>query len=89
MLTWESAICYTGFMILANAMEAAQSVDDVAAIRAAFADPGVAVTPGEEYPVGFEGFNDDTGALWMPGTATMVEGGVFVEMEPIQWWLGN
>ncbi len=84
--TWESAIAYSGMMILARAMEAAQSVDDVAAIRAAFAESGIAVLDGAEYPVGFEGFDDTTGALLMPGTATMVEGGVFVEMEPIEWW---
>lgn len=88
-LTWETAICYTGFRILVRAMEAAQSVDDVAAMRSGFAEPGVAVTSGEEYPVGFEGFNDETGALWMPGTATKVENGVFVEMETIQWWLAE
>lgn len=85
--TWESAIAYTGTMILAKAMEAAQSVDDVEAIRAGFDESGVAVTSGDEYPVGFEGINPDTGALFMPGTATMVENGMFVEMEPIQWWL--
>jgi branched-chain amino acid transport system substrate-binding protein len=84
--TWESAIAYCGMMILARAMEAAQSVDDVAAIRAAYADEGIAVLDGAEYPVGYQGFDDATGALWMPGTATMVEGGVFVEMEPIEWW---
>jgi branched-chain amino acid transport system substrate-binding protein len=85
--TWESAIAYTGMMILAKAMDAAQSVDDVAAIRAGFDEPGVAVTSGDEYPIGYEGIDAATGALWMPGTATMVEGGVFVEMEPIQWWV--
>ena len=84
--TWESAIAYSGMMILARAMEEAQSVDDVAAIRAAYAKEGITVLDGEQYPVGYQGFNDTTGALWMPGTATMVEGGVFVEMEPIEWW---
>jgi branched-chain amino acid transport system substrate-binding protein len=85
--TWESAIAYTGFMILARAMDAAQSVDDVAAIRAGFDESGVAVTSGDEYPVGYEGINPQTGALLMPGTATIVENGAFVELEPIQWWI--
>ncbi|MEW6554614.1 MAG: ABC transporter substrate-binding protein [Actinomycetota bacterium] len=85
--TWESAIAYSGMMILARAMEAAESVDDVAAIREGFDQSGVAVLDPEQYPVGYQGIDTTTGALWMPGTATMVEGGVFVEMEPIEWWL--
>jgi len=84
--TWESAIAYSGMMILARAMEAAQSVDDVAAIRAAYAESGITVLDGEKYPVGYQGFNDTTGALWMPATATIVENGVFVEQEPVEWW---
>ncbi|RJP27708.1 MAG: ethanolamine utilization protein EutJ [Actinobacteria bacterium] len=85
-VTWETAICYTGFMILSKAMEAAQSVDDVEAIRAGFADGDVSVTSGDVYPVGFEGIDDETGALLMPGTSTMVVDGVFVPGEPIEWW---
>jgi len=84
--TWESAIAYSGMMILAKAMEAAQSVDDVEAIRAAFDESGVAVLDGAEYPVGYEGINPETGALFMPATATIVENGVFVEQEPVEWW---
>jgi len=87
--TWESAIAYSGMMILAKAMEEAQSVDDVAAIRGAFNVSGITVLSGDEYPVGYEGINPETGALFMPGTATIVENGAFVEMEPIQWWLAE
>jgi branched-chain amino acid transport system substrate-binding protein len=84
--TWESAIAYSGMMILARAMEAAQSVDDVAAIREGFNQSGIAVLDPEAYPVGYQGIDTTTGALWMPGTATIVQGGVFVEQEPIEWW---
>lgn len=84
--TWESAIAYSGMMILARAMKEAQSVDDVEKIRVAFAVSGLTVLDGNEYPVGFQGFNDETGALWMPATATICENGVFVEQEPVEWW---
>ena len=59
-------------------MEAAGSVTDIEAIRAAFAEDGVAVTSGDEFPMGFQGFDDATGALWMPATPAYVEGGQFV-----------
>jgi len=85
-VTWETAICYTGFHILVNAMKEAGSVDDVAAIRAGFAAGNAAVTSGEEFPVAYSGINDDTGALLMPGTATIVENGKFVGMEMVEWW---
>jgi branched-chain amino acid transport system substrate-binding protein len=85
-VTWETAICYTGFHILTEAMKAAGSVDDVDAIRAAFADGNVSVTPGDEWPVGFSGINNDTGALLMPGTATQVKDGQFTQEELIEWW---
>ncbi len=84
--TWESAIAYSGMMILARAMEEAQSVDDVAAIRAAFNKAGIAELDPEKYPVGYQGINPETGALFMPGTATICENGVFVEQEPVEWW---
>jgi len=85
-VTWETAICYTGFHILVNAMKEAGSVDDVAAIRAAFAKGNAAVTSGEEFPVAFSGINNDTGALLMPGTAVVVKDGKFVGMDMIEWW---
>ena len=85
-VTWENAISYTMFVILTRAMEAAGSVDDVAAIRAAYADEGVAVTSGDDFPVGFEGFDDSTGALFMPATSTMVVDGAFQGMDLIYWW---
>jgi len=84
--TWESAIAYSGMRILARAMEEAQSVDDVEAIREAFNVSGVAVLDGAEYPVGYEGINPETGALFMPATATICENGVFLEQEPVEWW---
>ncbi|WP_287153397.1 ABC transporter substrate-binding protein [Candidatus Solincola tengchongensis] len=84
--TWEAAICYTGFHILAKAMQEAGSVDDVAAIRAAFAKGNVSVTSGEELPVEFSGINDQTGALFMPGTSVIVEKGAFQAGEPVEWW---
>lgn len=85
-VTWETAICYTGFHILSRAMEAAGTVDDPAAIRDAFGEDEVAFTSGEEFPVGFSGFNDETGALYMPATATIVENGEFTALEMIEWW---
>lgn len=85
-VTWEAAICYTGFNILVRAMEEAGTVDDPKAIRDAMAEDDIAVTSGEEFPVGYSGINDETGALLMPGTATVVKDGEFVEQEPIEWW---
>jgi branched-chain amino acid transport system substrate-binding protein len=86
MVTWETAINYTMFYILTQAMEAAGSVDDPAAIRAAYADGNVSVTSGDEFPVAFSGINDATGALLMPATATMVVDGAFQAMDLIYWW---
>src|SRR5450756_260414 len=85
-VTWEAAICYTGFNILAKAMEAAGSVDDPKAIRAGFAKSQTSVTSGEEFPVAFSGINKDTGALLMPGTATQVKNGKFTQEQEIKWW---
>jgi branched-chain amino acid transport system substrate-binding protein len=86
MVTWEAAISYTMVYILTQAMEAAGSVDDPAAIRAGYADGDVSVTSGDEFPVGFEGINDATGALLMPATSTMVVDGAFTQMDLIYWW---
>jgi branched-chain amino acid transport system substrate-binding protein len=87
MCTWETCINYTAFRILVRAMKAAGSVDDLDAIRAAFADEGVAVTTAEEkMPVEYEGFQDSTGALLMPGQACIVQNGQFVAGETINWW---
>lgn len=85
-VTWEAAICYTGFNILTKAMEAAGSVDDLKAIRAGFAKSNVSVTSGKEFPVGFSGIKNETGALLMPGTATQVKNGKFTQEQEIQWW---
>ena len=85
-VTWETAICYTGFNILAKAIEAGGSVDDVNAIRAGFAASGVSVTSGDQYPVAFSGIDNNTGALLMPGTATQVKDGKFTQEEMIEWW---
>ena len=84
--TWEAAINYTGFHILVEAMKAAGSVDDVAAIRAAFAKGDVSKTSGEELPVEYEGINDQTGHLFMPGTPVYVKNGQFVPGDMIKWW---
>ncbi len=83
-VTWETAICYTSFHILARAMENAGTVSDIKAIREAF--PESSVTSGEEFPVGYAGINDQTGHLLMPGTMVMVENGEWVPGEPIEWW---
>lgn len=86
MVTWETAICYTGMNILAKAIEAGGDPNDPAAIRAGFASDDVAVTSGEEFPVAFSGINDDTGALLMPATATMVVNGEWADTDLIYWW---
>ncbi len=85
-VTWETAINYTAFYILTQAMEAAGSVDDPMAIREGFAMGNAAMTSGEEFPVEFSGFNDETGALWMPATAAFVVDGEFVSGDLIEWW---
>lgn len=84
--TWEAAICYTGFHILVEAMKEAGSVNDVAAIRAAFAKGDVSKTSGEKFPVEFSGINDQTGALLMPGTTVEVKNGAFEPGELMEWW---
>ena len=86
LVTWESAISYTMMYILSQAIEAGGDPMDPMAIRAGFADGDVSVTSGDEFPVGFEGINDDTGALYMPATATMVVDGAFQAMDLIYWW---
>ena len=88
-VTWETAICYTGFYILTQAMEAAGSAEDIDAIREGFTLSDASMTSGDEFPVEFSGFDDATGALWMPATATMVVDGAFVAGEPIEWWLAE
>ena len=84
--TWETVIHYSAFHILARAIEKAGTVEDVKAIRDAFNAEGVAILPGEEYPMQFSGINPATGALFMPATASYVEGGKFVPLEMIEWW---
>lgn len=84
-VTWETAICYTSFHILAEALKEAGSVDDVEAIRAAFPKGNVSMTSGDKFPVEFDGILD-TGALCMPATATMVVDGKFLESELVRWW---
>ena len=86
LVTWETAICYTGFNMLVSAMKEAGSVTDVTAIRAGFAKGDASVTSGEEFPVAFSGIDNATGALWMPGTATIVENGQFIGSDMIEWW---
>jgi branched-chain amino acid transport system substrate-binding protein len=87
--TWESAINYTAFHILTQAMINANSVDDLDAIRAGFATNDASVTSGDEYPVGYSGINPDTGALFMPGTPAEVKDGQFVEGQRVDWWLSS
>jgi branched-chain amino acid transport system substrate-binding protein len=88
-VTWEAAICYTGFHILTEAMKSAGSVSDLTAIRAGFAANGVAMTSGDEYPVQFSGINNDTGALFMPGTPVFVKDGQFQPGTEVDWWLAQ
>jgi branched-chain amino acid transport system substrate-binding protein len=85
-VTWETAICYTGFYILTQAMEAAGNAEDPMEIRKGFAMNDAAMTPGTEFPVEFSGFNDETGALWMPATSCIVVNGEFVAGDLIEWW---
>ncbi len=86
-VTWETCINYSATRVLIKAMEAAGSVDDVEAIRAAFADPGVCLTPAEEgFPIQYEGFNDETGHMLTPGQDCIVKDGTWVTTEPIYWW---
>jgi branched-chain amino acid transport system substrate-binding protein len=83
-VTWETAICYTGFHVLVEAMKKAGSVDDIKAIRAAF--PEAAFTSGKEFPVEYSGMNKDTGAMYMPGNSTQVKDGQFTIEGEVRWW---
>lgn len=82
--TWEAAICYTSFHVLTEAMVNAGSVDDVRAIRKAFAES--ATTDTSVLPVGVFGLDDTTGAMLIPATTTVVKDGNFIDHEFHYWW---
>lgn len=84
---WETCINYTAFMILAKAMEAAGSVDDVFAIRDAFAEGDVSFTDPDVYPIGYNGIIDETGQLLMVGQIAFIENGQVTSLPAIEWWL--
>jgi branched-chain amino acid transport system substrate-binding protein len=83
-VTWETVFCYMMFFMLVDSMKIAGSVDDVEAIRAAFAKNCVADPA--EYPVACAGINDSTGQMLTPTQYGIVENGQFKAEPPIEWW---
>jgi branched-chain amino acid transport system substrate-binding protein len=83
---WEQCINYTGFHVLVKAMEAAGSVDDVYAIRDAFAEGEVSIMDPEVFPIGYYGVVDETGQLLMVSQIAFVQNGEFQQLEAIEWW---
>jgi branched-chain amino acid transport system substrate-binding protein len=82
-VTWETIINYCMFYMLVDSMEIAGSVDDVEAIRAAFAENSV--TTGDRFPLEFDGI-DASGQLHMPGQCGIVINGQFQAQPLIEWW---
>jgi len=82
-VTWEAAIHYTATHVLAEAMAAAGSADDSAAIAGAFS----AVLPvfGTAFPCEFHGITD-AGRLHAVGSIAMVKEGAFQPPITIYWW---
>jgi hypothetical protein len=66
-------------------MKIAGSVDDVEAIRAAFAKNST--SSGDNFPVEFSGIDNATGQLYMPGQCGIVLNGQFQEQPVVEWWL--
>jgi branched-chain amino acid transport system substrate-binding protein len=85
-VTWEAAIQYTSTYILAKAMEAAGSVDDIFAIRAAI--NGVLPVYGTEFPYEFHGITD-AGRLHAVGSIAMIQDGAYQPPITIYWWPQN
>lgn len=83
-VTWESAINYTGMFILKRAIEDANTIEDVAAIRKSLAK--ALPVSGEEFPVAIEGI-EDKGLMHMPSAITMVKNGQYLfSKDLIYWW---
>jgi branched-chain amino acid transport system substrate-binding protein len=84
LVTWETAINYTMFNLLVDSMKIAGSVDDIAAIRAAFAKNTTADP--SNFPVEFGGFDNANGQMYMPTQYGIVLNGKFNAQEPYYWW---
>lgn len=82
-LTWETAINYTSMIMLKNAMEAAESVDDPMAIRKAIA--GVLPMSGDEFPIPLDGI-EDKGLMHMPSAITLIKNGEYTLADNIIYW---
>ncbi|MBS4022720.1 MAG: ABC transporter substrate-binding protein [Dethiobacter sp.] len=83
MNTWESVLNYTMTHKLALAMQAAGSVDDVAAIVAAY--PKVYPIKGDTYPVEYFGV-EAGGATYLPAMVQTIEAGKYSKPALYVWW---
>jgi len=84
--TWESVLNYTHAHALAQAIEAAGSVDNPAAIRAAF--PKVFPMLGDKYPVELWGITTTGILIYHPLVQTMRHGR-FTQATGYIWWLNT
>jgi branched-chain amino acid transport system substrate-binding protein len=86
--TWESSLHYLMLHSLARAIEAAQSVDDVYKIRAAY-PKGLPMTLGD-YPAGFPmellGMSDD-GRWYMFTSIQPMSNGKLEQISQYAWWV--
>lgn len=84
LVTWETAINYTGMFVLKKAMEDADTIDDLAAIRDSFKK--ALPVSGEEFPVAIDGI-EGKGLMHMPTAITMVQNGEYIYAKDlIYWW---
>ena len=83
MNTWESALNYTAMHLLAKAMVAAGTVDDVPAIRAAF--PKAFPLLGDKFPTEFFGISD-VGRVHLEAAVQMIKNGKYTNPDLYVWW---
>jgi branched-chain amino acid transport system substrate-binding protein len=86
MNTWEAALNYTAMYGLAKAMTAAGTVQDVAAIRAAF--PKAFPLLGDKFPTEMFGIAAD-GRIHLIAAIQTVKNGKYTQPEMVVWWLKN
>lgn len=86
MNTWESALNYMGVYALAKAMVAAGSVDNPAAIRAAY--PKAFPLVGPQFPLEFLGISE-AGRIHLAASVQMIKNGKYTVADLFVWWLKN
>jgi branched-chain amino acid transport system substrate-binding protein len=84
MNTWEAALHYTAMYALAKAMEAAGTVSDVYAIRAAF--PKAFPLLGDKFPTEMFGISE-AGRIHLAASVQTVKDGKYDKNDMYVWWV--